>query len=168
MTKMRLYDIMRQHKACNFDEKLDFLENFLLSQEDYSEEELKALKAKFRILKFDFKRRWQLAKRRVDLFRNQNESWLMRTVELPKKVAKTERPKKSFAELSKRSKRRRTEDLRNTFDSDELTYAMQMKLRASGRTDASQVVKRIGDSPNRAKKYRKAYHNTFINNREQL
>lgn len=82
----------------------------MLSQENYSEEELKALKAKFRILKFDFKHRF--AKRRDDLFRTQNESWLMRTVKLPKRVAKTRRPKKFFAELSERSKRRRREDLR--------------------------------------------------------
>lgn len=56
---------------------------------------------------------------------------------------------------SERSKRRKTEDLRSK-DLDELSFATQMKLRESGKVDASRVVKNLTKSPRKAKKYIKA------------
>ncbi|KAL4721708.1 hypothetical protein ACJJTC_003997 [Scirpophaga incertulas] len=66
------------------------------------------------------------------------------------------RPQKSFEDSSERSKRRRTEDLRSK-DVVELTYATHMKLRHVGKVAASKVVKDLSKSPQRAKKYVKAF-----------
>ncbi|KAL4702276.1 hypothetical protein ACJJTC_018590 [Scirpophaga incertulas] len=62
------------------------------------------------------------------------------------------RPNKLFLDLSERSKRRRTEELR-TSNIDELTYATQMKLREKGKVEASRIVKDLTKSPRRARKY---------------
>ncbi|KAL4712324.1 hypothetical protein ACJJTC_004086 [Scirpophaga incertulas] len=66
------------------------------------------------------------------------------------------RPQKSFEDSSERSKRQRTEDLRSK-DVVELTYATHMKLRHVGKVAASKVVKDLSKSPQRAKKYVKAF-----------
>ncbi|KAL4703231.1 hypothetical protein ACJJTC_010011 [Scirpophaga incertulas] len=66
------------------------------------------------------------------------------------------RHQKSFEDSSERSKRRRTEDLRSK-DVVELTYATHMKLRHVGKVAASKVVKDLSKSPQRAKKYVKAF-----------
>ncbi|KAJ8953465.1 hypothetical protein NQ318_023584 [Aromia moschata] len=60
------------------------------------------------------------------------------------------RPQKSFGDSSERSKRRKTRDLRSK-DIEELTFATHMKLRESGKVDASKVVKDLTRSPGRAK-----------------
>ncbi|KAL4705530.1 hypothetical protein ACJJTC_005362, partial [Scirpophaga incertulas] len=62
------------------------------------------------------------------------------------------RPNKLFLDLSERSKRRKTEELR-TSNIDELTYATQMKLREKGKVEASRIVKDLTKSPRRARKY---------------
>lgn len=62
------------------------------------------------------------------------------------------RPQKTFSELSESSKRRKTKDLRSS-DLKELAYATQMKLRKTGETEASKIVKVLTKSPRRAKKY---------------
>ena len=66
--------------------------------------------------------------------------------------ASTGRPHKEFNESSERSKRRNTQVLR-TMDLNQLTYATQMKLRESGKVQASRVVKNLTKSPSRAEKY---------------
>ncbi|CAG9787162.1 unnamed protein product [Diatraea saccharalis] len=55
-------------------------------------------------------------------------------------------------ELSERSKRRKTEELR-TSDLHELAYATQMKLRKTGEVKASKIVKVLTRSPLKAKQY---------------
>ncbi|KAJ4430054.1 hypothetical protein ANN_22262 [Periplaneta americana] len=71
------------------------------------------------------------------------------------------RPQKSFSDSSERSKTRKTQGLRETVDTEELTFATQMKLRACGKPDASKVLKEITKSPKRATKYRKAYSSSL-------
>ncbi|XP_069685850.1 uncharacterized protein [Periplaneta americana] len=78
------------------------------------------------------------------------------------------RPQKSFGDSSERSKRRKTQGLRETVDTEELTFATQMKLRACGKPDASKVLKEITKSPKRATKYRKAYSSSLQEKRGQL
>lgn len=65
------------------------------------------------------------------------------------------RPQKSFSDLSERSKRRKTEELRSS-NTDELTYATQMKLRETGKVEASKIVKDLTKSPSTASKYAEA------------
>ncbi|GBP20049.1 hypothetical protein EVAR_13817_1 [Eumeta japonica] len=77
------------------------------------------------------------------------------------------RPKKTFAESSERSKRRKTEELRLQ-DVEKLSYATHMVLRASGKSDASKVVKDLTKSPTRARKYRSAFRKSNKEERQQL
>lgn len=68
------------------------------------------------------------------------------------------RPSIPFAESSDRSKRRKTENLRQNFSTEELTFSAQMKLRDAGRNDAAKLVHEATDtSPSRASKIRRAW-----------
>lgn len=55
-------------------------------------------------------------------------------IEIPKAQPRSSgRPPKSFAESSERSKRRKTETLRDATDDDVLVHATQTKLHKSGK-----------------------------------
>jgi hypothetical protein len=83
--------------------------------------------------------------------------WLAGTLAIPRVANRPGRPQKQFSDASDRSKRRKTEDVRNTMDVELLIHATQLKLRSSGKRDASQVLKAITSSPTRATKYKKAF-----------
>ena len=75
-----------------------------------------------------------------------------------KKTNKRGRRSVDFKEVSDRSKRRRTEELRANNSTSELTFAANMSLRLSGENDASKILNDITTkSPTRASKYRKAF-----------
>lgn len=64
------------------------------------------------------------------------------------------RPECSFRESSDRSKRRKTQELRKTHTTDELSYATKMSLRESGAVSAAKVVNDVTfKSSARAMKY---------------
>lgn len=68
------------------------------------------------------------------------------------------RPSLDFGSSSERSKRRKSEDLRRNFTTEELSYATQMSLRSSGHLHSAQVLKDITTtSPTRALRYKKAF-----------
>ena len=72
------------------------------------------------------------------------------------------RPSGTFSDSSDRSKRRKTEHLRSSYETNELAYATQMKLRSSGAAQASNVVKEVtSTSPSRASKYQSAYRQSL-------
>jgi hypothetical protein len=83
--------------------------------------------------------------------------WLAGTLAIPRVANRPGRPQKQFSDASDRSKRRKTEDVRNSMDVELLIHATQLKLRSSGKRDASQVLKAITSSPTRATKYKKAF-----------
>ncbi|XP_021703892.1 uncharacterized protein LOC110677210 [Aedes aegypti] len=66
------------------------------------------------------------------------------------------RPNIEFSESSERSKRRKTQELRENVPLEELTYATQMSLRASGNTAAAEIVKDISKIPSQAGVFQKA------------
>lgn len=67
------------------------------------------------------------------------------------------RPSSEFVESSDWTKRRKIEDLRAQTSIEELSYATQMSLRASGKLDAAKVIQDVTlGSPSKAKKYRKS------------
>lgn len=106
-----------------------------------------------------YKRNWQGCNRTESRFLKKHGEWLKGEVSLPTApVAGTSqgRPCKDFGELSDRSMRRNTADLRKNVCLDELAYATQMSHRAAGNVDASKVMKDIAISPTRAAKFRKA------------
>lgn len=157
---------MKECPVNNITKKLKFMENYLLNNPKLSPEKYKDLKHKLSYIKSQFKARW-LAAHKKDVFLKNNDSWLQGTVEIPI-MRRTDRPTKSFKESSECSKRRKTQDLREHFDTEELTFATQMKLRATGNLDASKVIKDITESLNRATKYRKAFISRSVQERSQL
>lgn len=82
---------------------------------------------------------------------------LEKTEQASENSSKMDRPTSGFAESSDRTKRRKTEDLRAQTSIEELSYATQMSLRASGKLDAAKVVKDVTlGSPSKAMKYKKS------------
>lgn len=131
---------------------MDYLEDNLLSRYKYSEDQLRELKIKISI-------------------RKNKESWLQGTIELPIPTAKPGRPTKSFENLSERSKRRKTQIIRENLDSEKLIYATQMKRRlkrVSGKAAASKTVKEITEMPRRVPKYKLANLKSLQDKREKL
>ncbi|CAH0728024.1 unnamed protein product, partial [Brenthis ino] len=86
--------------------------------------------------KSEMKRRWTDSHYKEDYFLKNNKTWLEGTFVRPKVTNPTGRPHKYFSELSERSKRRKTEDLRKHTELEVLTYATQSKLGKTGRKDA--------------------------------
>lgn len=73
-------------------------------------------------------------------------------------TTKRARRSKEFSELGDRMKRRKTEELRASYETSELAYATQMSLRASGAPKAATVLQAItSHSPDRANKYQAAF-----------
>ena len=101
---------MQEQKLPNFEAKINYLENELLTNEDYNQDQIKELKHKISYLKSEF-RRWSKANRQQDKFLKDNADWLQGTFKIPKSSHKPiGRPFKSFSESSEQSKRRKTED----------------------------------------------------------
>ncbi len=92
------------------------------------------------------KLRWSVANKKEDVFFKKNCDQLNDTFEIPKLVNRLGRPK--ISEMSER----RTEDLRQTANSEVLTSATRVTLGFVGEKHASKIVKEISYSPNRTGK----------------
>jgi hypothetical protein len=57
MTRRRLFNMMQQQNLPNMREKLEFVENYLLTHDDYLEEERKEIKHNFSPFKSELKLR---------------------------------------------------------------------------------------------------------------
>jgi hypothetical protein len=55
MTRRHLFNMMQQQNLPNLSEKLEFVENYLLTPDDYLEEERKEIKYNFSRFKFELK-----------------------------------------------------------------------------------------------------------------
>lgn len=159
---------MQRLNLPNINAKLESLEKYLLSYDNYSQEQIIEIKHTYSHFKSELRRRWTIARKTEDKFIKQNCAWLEGTFTIPKVVNRPGRPTKTFQELCERSKRRRTEDLRSTTDTEVLTYAAQVKLGATGQRDASKIIKEITSSPKRAGKYKRAYSITLQEDKTQL
>lgn len=148
---------MQEQDLPNLEEKLNYLEHDLLTSEAYSQDQTRELKHKISYIKSEFKRRWLKANRQQQKFLDENTDWLQGTFEIPKSSQQRGRPSKSFSESSERSKRRKTEELRQSVNREVLVHATKMSLQSSGRRDASQILTELVKSPKRATKYKKAY-----------
>lgn len=154
---------MKNEHLPNFDAKLNYLKDQLLSREAYSEDQILKLKRSFAHFKSEIKHRWTKAQYKEDNFIKYNRSWLDGTFEIP--VVETSqkrpgRPSKPFEDSSERSKRRKTEELRSNFEKEIIIHAAKVELGKSGKKDASNVLKDITSTPTRATKYKKAFYRT--------
>jgi len=137
-------------------EKLEFVENYLLTHDDYFEEQRKEIKHNFSHFKSELKRGWITAHKKEDSFNAKNSAWLERTFKILTIVRRPGRPKKMFSKASDRTKRT-TEALRSAVEVEVLTHAAQVKLRSCWKRDASQVLKDISTAPKRATEYKRAF-----------
>ena len=73
MTRNQLYDIMQERKNDDINKKLEYLEQFLLNQQNYIQEERYAFKRKLSYVKTKFKRKWLAACSKEDTFKLNNK-----------------------------------------------------------------------------------------------
>lgn len=92
--------------------------------------------------------KWLESGRKLNNFLNKNREWLDTDIAFPADSEANEastrgRPSLEFAASSERSKRRKTEELRQSHTAEELCYAAQMSLRSSGEVMSSKKVKDV-------------------------
>lgn len=113
-----------------------------------------------------FRYRWNLRGIRVDQFEKKYSDWMNQTIEVPVSMkdfltqtssAKVSgRPTKDFGESSNKSKKRKVESLVESFSPEELAFAAETSVRASGKRDAAKLIHDALASPKRPKKYKTA------------
>ncbi|KAL4708238.1 hypothetical protein ACJJTC_013807 [Scirpophaga incertulas] len=160
VTREYLFNKMQQQELHTFDEKVDYLANYLLTSDNFNEEQLKVLKHKISHFKSDLKKKWLKANRILDKFITANATWLQGTFEIPivpLPQKRAGRPSKPFDELSDRNKRKKTSDLRSTVSQGVLVHAAKTSLETSGHRHASRLLSEVMKSPKRAEKYKQAY-----------
>lgn len=110
-------------------------------------------------------KKWGKCNRNYKLFINQNAEWLKTPFKLPPQSPKKDtsikrgyvgRPKKSFSESSKASKRRKIQELTKSYSAAELVYAAKIKLQKSGRRCAAELLNDILKNPSKAYEIRKS------------
>lgn len=110
--------------------------------------------------------KWDRKQRRLDLFLKDYEQWLSEDLTFAMLVVSENvsipstsggRPQKSFVESSKKTKKRKVQHLLNDYSKDELIFAAQLSVRASGKRDAATLIEELSTaSPKRATTYKKA------------
>lgn len=151
---MELYEILKEYKGKKIDEKLTLMEDKLVKLTSCPTNERNVLSRSLRHFKTSFKQKWVDARYTDERFLKSNENWLKTALELPSWSHKPGRPVKEFHELSERSKRRRTEELRAQIPVEELTFAACVSQGTSGNSGTSKIIKEITSTPTRAKKFR--------------
>lgn len=108
--------------------------------------------------------KWLRKNRRLDLFLSAYADWLSEHLVLrmgneksPKLCCSVGRPKKSFGESGPKTKNRKVQHLLKKYDQEELCFAAQSSVRASGKRDAAKLIQEVSSaSPRRATGYKKA------------
>lgn len=137
---------MQEQEAKNINEKLEYAENFLLERENYTADQLKEFKHKMSQWKTQFKQKCENSSRKLGIFETKYKSWLQGSFQIPNtRNFSPGRPTIPFAECSDRSKRRKTKDLRENVDVEELLFAAQSKLRTTGQRKAAKLMKEINE-----------------------
>lgn len=168
ITRRELYDLLRSSGHADVEEQFNFLKEEVQQRIKCPNENLKIINQTLVRFKSQFKLRWMKACRIEERFLQNNENWLNTSILFPQRKTRRGRPETSFTSSAERTKRQKTSELRKATPLDVLTYATQMSLRASGKTEASKVVHEITTSPNRATKLRKAYKKSLESETQML
>lgn len=88
------------------------MENYILSDPTFLDEENKYFKHKMSYIKSQLKKIWFASHKVENIFQKNNYNWQQSTIEIPCSKTGVDRPSKSFMELSERNKRRKTQQLR--------------------------------------------------------
>ena len=144
-----------------------------LSLKDCSDDVTECINTTLKIFKTNFYQRWKQCNRIKERFLSKHSDWIDKDLKFPEKVylsMKTHsidqnpstsdfgRPKKIFSESGERTKRRIVKPLIEEHPVDELAFATQFSLRASGKRDAAEIMKEVTQTtPTRATKFKKAF-----------
>ena len=133
ITRRELYGFLKEFKGKKIDQKFTLLEDRLAQLTSCQTENRNVLSRSLRHFKTSFKQKWTEALNIDERFLKNNEEWLKTSLKLPSWSShKPGRPVKQFHELSERSKRRRTEELRAHIPVEELTFAARVSQGTSG------------------------------------
>ena len=158
---MELVSLMRQSGYKNIDTQINFLKEHLYNLCQCSESSKNELNHTISHFTSQYKQKWFQSHRTYEKFTSNNKNWLETVIHFPL-YDNTEKKKRgrqslSFSEASDTTKRKKTQELRQNYSVDELSYATQMSLRSVGQIDASKLVNEVtSTSPRRALRYRKA------------
>lgn len=110
--------------------------------------------------------KWHRKQRRLDLFLKDNEQWLNEDLTFTMLVSaenswipstSSGRRQKTFVESSQKWKKRKVQHLLNDYSKDQVAFAAQLSVRASGKRDAATLIEELSTaSPKRATTYKKA------------
>lgn len=176
MTKKEIFEAVKNNLSDNCTIHYELIENrinnvykrfYTLSEKD--KEAIKAIISSIR-------KKWQNAKRTYDVFVKYNNQWLdtsfcfvggecdsnddglIGASTSTNDVQQTGRPVLPFKDSSDRTKRRKTEEIREKYSHEELGFATQMSLRAEGKSNAAKIVKDVTlGSPSKTTRYRKSF-----------
>ena len=115
-----------------------------------------------------FRTKYTDAQRKEERFFTQNEEWVSVEVTSRKATASFKTPTKSgrtptdFSSSSDRTKRRKTEAIRNDYDCDTISYAAQMKLRSAGKSEAAKIVQDVTSIEGKASTYKEALRKSQV------
>ncbi|KAJ8716108.1 hypothetical protein PYW08_013393 [Mythimna loreyi] len=99
MTRKHLFSIMMTEDLNNINEKLQFLERYVLKFGPFSDEDMKKNKQDLSRFKSVIKKRWTDSHYKEDLILKNNATWLEGTFVIPKVAIRTGRPHKCVSEL---------------------------------------------------------------------
>ncbi|KAK2578512.1 hypothetical protein KPH14_011622 [Odynerus spinipes] len=119
-----------------------------------------------KIMKFSYKlsEKWATSNRTKKRFLKNNVQWLGQEIEFhensQEKPTSLRGPKKlSFTDSSNKTKRRRVQNLIDTSAKEEIIYAAQISLHATGQRDAAAILKQVTTTtPKRATRIKKVFH----------
>lgn len=136
-----------------------------LKLKNLSEEENVILKESLRKFCINLSKKWKECQRTFDVFLKRNQLWLSGNFVWPDNIFSTRSSssayakckdrltqRKPFKELSKKQKRRRTDDLRKK-NLDELSFAMSQKM-SDENDDINKIMNFLNHNPSLAKKVR--------------
>ncbi|XP_072375997.1 uncharacterized protein [Diabrotica undecimpunctata] len=116
--------------------------------------------------------KWVQKQRRLDLFLSEYEQWLNNDLtfdmlilanQSPKPSTSGGRPQKTFMDSSKKTKKRKIQHLLSDYSKDQLSFAAQLSVRASGKRNAAMLMEEVSSaSPKRASTYKKARKNLDV------
>lgn len=154
----KLFDIWRSTSSANRSTRMIEFVQRKINETEITNVDLVGIKRIVRTESEKFRQKWNKAQRRYDRFIKAYNKWLHEKIDLgiiTKGSAVTPgRPQKSFAEGSSKTKSRKLKTLITTYTSDELSYAAETSLRASGKRNKAKLIgKIVTSSPKRVHKY---------------
>lgn len=129
-----------------------------LNMQDISNETEREWKNNIKFFSEKISRRWELSSRKLHLFLQKYESWLDKDDIIFKVIDEKDpnfnisqpkvsgRPKKTLQDCSFQTKKRKVQHITKNARYEEVTFAAQLAVRASGRRDAAILVKELCES----------------------